>query len=210
MPRLILIAILLASSVWGCFSRKAVQLRYYLIESPAAAEATLSREIPLTDASCEIRIVSVHPAFADNRIAVRMNTHELNYYAHHKWAVTPEETLTQLTEEYLQRRRIFATASSRVWKFAPEYQLQTRVNQLEVVQQDEKLSAHLNVEFTLIRNASKLAVAFHSADRKVPLAENDLNTFASTISDLFYKELQVLSEKITSYLQDVDVSDSAN
>lgn len=193
----------------GCLSRKTVLQKYYLIEVAVTTDSTLTKSQPRTAASCGIAPVEIHPAFAGTRIAVRTHTHELNYYAHHKWAMRPEETLTRLIQDYLQSHGIFAIVSSRTWQHVPDYLLQTQVKQLEVVQQDNKLSAHLNIEFQLVAHSSREVAVFHTSNRRIPLQENDLNLFASAISESFYKELQLFSEKITTYLHSVDTDETS-
>lgn len=182
----------------GC-SRKAVQHTYYLIEAPAMPDSAVVADVPLVVASCEILPVQIHPAFASERIALRVRTHEISYYAYHKWAVNPEDVLIQLLESGLQERRIFSTVTARLWKLLPDYQLQLYVHRLEVLQQGGRLYAHLDLAFSLSDNASRQVVVYHAADKRVALRERDLNLFAGAISALFDRALSDFSEKTVTY-----------
>lgn len=190
------LAVLLLGS--GC-SRKAVQHSYYLIEAPAVPDSAVVDSAPLAAASCEILPVQIHPAFASERIALRVRAHEISYYAYHKWAVNPEDVLIQLLESGLQERRIFSTVTSRLWKLLPDYQLQLYVHRLEVLQQGGRLYAHLDLAFSLSDNASRQVVVYHAADKRVALRERDLNLFAGAISALFHQALKDFSEKTVTY-----------
>jgi ABC-type uncharacterized transport system auxiliary subunit len=194
----IFLAVLIFGS--GC-SRRAVFNKYYLIEIPLNPDLAAQKSSPLTNTACEILPVTISPAFGTERIAVRLHTHELTYYAHHQWAVKPEEALFQVIENHLQNTRLFSSVSGRYWKLIPDYQLLTRIYQLEVVQDDEKLSAHLRIDFSLIENASREVAVFHFSDKYQVLDENSMNLFAATISDLFYQEVRLFSEKTKDYFQ---------
>ena len=182
----------------GC-TRKAVQHSYYLIEAPAVPDSAALDIAPLVAASCEILPVQIHPAFASERIALRVRTHEISYYAYHKWAVNPEDVLIQLLESGLQERRIFSTVTARLSKLLPDYQLQLYVHRLEVLQQGGRLYAHLDLAFSLSDNASRQVVVYHAADKRVALRERDLNLFAGAVSELFHRALTDFSAKSIHY-----------
>ncbi len=190
----------------GCLGRKAVRQEYYLLELPVYADSTQVQQDPISATSCEIAPVEIHPAFAGTRIALRTRTHELRYYAHHKWATQPGQTLTQLIETFFQRKRIFAFASSRVWQTTPEYMLQTEIRQLEVIEHGDVLSAHLNLRFDFIENLSRRIVVTHTANKELLLGERDLNLFAAEISRVYHDQLKMLAQKITAYLQKREAS----
>lgn len=190
------LAVLLLGS--GC-SRKAVQHTYYLIEAPAVPDSVVAEGVPLVESSCEILPVQIHPAFASERIALRVRSHEISYYAYHKWAVNPEDVLIQLLESGLQERRIFSTVTARLWKLLPDYQLQLYVHRLEVLQRGGRLYAHLDLAFSLSDNTSRQVVVYHAADQQVALRERDLNLFAGAISDLFQQALSAFAEKTVTY-----------
>jgi len=190
----------------GCFGRKSVMQKYYLLELPAVADSVHEKTQSKTSATCGIAEVKVADAFASSRIALRTNTHELRYYSYHKWAVRPGIVLSQLVEQYLQEQRIFAFTSNRNLKRLPDYELYTEVKHLEVVERDDALAAHLNIEFQLVDNSSGEILLRHKADSRNPLAEKKLNLFTATIGEIVHNELQVLSQKIISYLESTEKS----
>lgn len=189
----------------GC-TRTAVVQKYYLLEIPAALENDLPPPEPRFDHSCEIMAIELAPPFASNRIALRMRSHELTYYAYHKWAVRPDEILTPMVEQYLQNQGIFATASRRLWELNPHYRLQTRINRLEVIQDEKSLAARLDLEFSFIDNASKRVLAYHAAGKTKTLPQKNLNQFAAAISDLFHDELKTVAQKIAAALESAETT----
>lgn len=197
--KLIFAAIILCLAC-GC-TRTAVVQKYYLLEIPAALENDQPPAEPRFDRSCEIMAIELAPPFASNRIALRVRSHELTYYAYHKWAVRPDEILTPMVEQYLQNQGIFATVSRRLWELNPHYRLQTRINRLEVIQDEKDLAARLDLEFIFIDNASKRVLTYHAASKTKALEQKNLNLFAAAISELFHEEMQILAQKMIDALE---------
>lgn len=194
---LVLVAVVLSMS--GC-GRHAVLRKYYIIELPDPAGLS-TRTTPVSDAACEILPVSVADAFASDRIAMRRDSYELTYYAYHQWAVPPGEATMQLIEQHLQDSRLFSSVSGRFWELLPDYRLQTRIHQLEVVRDDAgRLSAHLHVDYSLIERQTNTVVVFHDRDSIVPLPDRNMNAFAEAISGLLQQSLVDLSGKLEAHL----------
>jgi ABC-type uncharacterized transport system auxiliary subunit len=200
MKRFFFLFLALLFALYGC-SRKAVIRKYYLIEIPKIPNSNVMESTPLTEASCEVLPLTISPAFATDRITARLETHELTYYVFHQWAVKPQDALFQLIESHLQDTQIFTSVSGRFWKLIPDYQLQTRVYQLEAIQDEDKLTAHLNIDFALIDNILKQVAVFHYADKYQILERNNMNLFAEAVSELFYAEMQLFSGKIKAFIQ---------
>ncbi|MGK7394324.1 MAG: ABC-type transport auxiliary lipoprotein family protein [Candidatus Cyclobacteriaceae bacterium M3_2C_046] len=188
--------LVLVVTVFHACGRKNIVRKYYVIESPELFDTTQALSKPNIDANCEIEKVNIYPAFSTTRIAYRSETHQLTYFSNHQWAVMPDDILTKVLEHYLQHHRLFSHSATRFWKINPEYRLETIVYQLEAVQQNKTLAAHLNIEFRLIDDLTKDEVLIHHADRFHPLDKNDMNLFASAISQIYFDELNNLSNKI--------------
>jgi ABC-type uncharacterized transport system auxiliary subunit len=185
----------------GCLGRKSVMQNYYLLELPAVADSSGKLEEPVSDASCILSPVVVHSAFSSHRIAVRTQSHELNYYGYHQWAVRPDESFSKLLIEFFEQRAVFADIVTNIMQPSSQYRLATEIDYLEVVQVENNLLTHLSLSCQLLDNASGEVVLFHEADRRVPLATKNLNHFAAAVSDIFYQELHQFSTMISSYFE---------
>jgi ABC-type uncharacterized transport system auxiliary subunit len=183
----------------GC-SRRSVVLKYYLIEPMAITDSLDINPGFLIDAICEVKPVEIFTAFATTRIAHRNESHEITYYGYHQWAVTPETEMTQILVHFLKHQNIFRNVSTRFWKLATDYFLETTVYQLETVQNERSLSARLNIDFRLTNATTNEVILTHSADRIEPLAQNDMNLFAAAISRLYNEEIHNLTLKIKQNL----------
>ena len=196
-----IIFILLLISLGSCVKKVSQTQRFYLIDIPVLKDSVNYPISPVTDEICQVEEVDVFGVYATNQIAFRQETHEIIYYAFHNWAVKPGEMLTLMINKHLQNASIFGAVSNRFWREVPDYQLQTTVYHLEMVQEKKQLSAHLDLEFNLIDNQTNEIVLTHKADRTRQLEANSMNLFASAISDLFYTELRAFTEKMKVDLQ---------
>lgn len=201
MNKLILSLIPVLCMLGSCGSQKVVATKYYLIEIPMDS-VLLSGENRnvIIDKYCEILPVDVNPAYSSTQIANRGTSNALTYYSHHHWAIRPSETFSRLMLEYFRHTPLFLDVSDRFWRVQPDYNLETTIYHLEVIQEDKKFYAHLNLEFRLIDTNNNKTVVQHLADQSRDLEERDLDEFASKIGEMFYEELKILNGKITENL----------
>lgn len=198
MNKYFLISLILLTTLFGCRQKQDFTKRYYIIEIPVDQNINLRDTLKSIDKYCEISTADISPAFASHRIAVRENSHEIEYFRNHEWATRPANNLTAIIVEFFERYGLFKGTDTRYWRIIPEYRFETRIYQLEAVQNSKRLSAHLNLEFRLIDKQTNKVIIKHSADRYKELEENNINLFAAAISELFYQELTNMSIKISN------------
>ncbi len=195
------VLLLLIISVNGCRQQKQIGKRYYIIEMSPKETITKKDTFSTIDKYCEVNPIVIFPAFASKKIAIRKNTHEINYFKNHEWAIRPSKNLTSITVQFLNNYGVFNNASERYWKITPDYQLKTTIYQLQVVEKENRLKAHLNLEIKLIDAETDEIIIRHKADRYKPLEEKTINLFASAIGEMFSNALYNFSKKIVNELQ---------
>lgn len=176
-------------------SSKVVTRNYYILEFPDQGHLTVS-DTPLVNASCEIFAVTIPPAFSQARIAVRKRSHEISYYQNHLWAVTPGDLIAQLIEDFIQSENIFSKASRSIWKEVPVYRINCNVLQIEALDIDDELYAHLKMQINLFNRSENINLVNHKFDRKEILKERDINLLAESLSKILLEELIVFSNDI--------------
>lgn len=186
---------------FSCGSRT-VTRQYYVIEFPVARDSAALARTPLSSGYCEIAPLEIAPAYAQKRIAVRIGTHELNYYQEHEWAVRPDEAIAAQVEDYLQSRRLFTMVSSRLGRETPHYELYTRIHQLEAIDQKNRLLAHLRLDWELYDRVSGERVVLHSFNESQILQKRNINLLAAAVSGILKAELAHFGDKIEAYLQE--------
>jgi ABC-type uncharacterized transport system auxiliary subunit len=173
---------------------------YYILELPSRGSYQAIPEKPL-QGTCEILDTKVPPAYAQQRIAVRIKSHEISYYQYHYWAVNPSENFTSLLEQQIQMSGIFADSKSGFLKKIPDYQISSRVYNLETLDKGEIFYAHLQMEMQWLDVKSGMTLVRHNFDRTKALEERDLNQFAAELSVIFQEETDHFLTKIKTYLE---------
>lgn len=201
----ILNAIALVTGIFflsACMSQKQPTSKYYVIEKPDSLQVSIFQQHSSIGGYCEILPVDVYPAYASQSIAKRRASNEIIYYSYNRWAVRPGESMTLLLEDYLDQASVFEGVSTRYWKIAPAFKLETTVFHLETLEENDEMLAHLSVRFKLLSNSDNEVLITHHADRKEELQQKDLNLYAKTVGELFHEELHQFSQKIMKQLAD--------
>ncbi len=184
----------------GCGSNKTVLKKYYLIEPSAATKISVAEQS--ADVLCEVADVMVAPAFATTQIALRDESHQIQYFGQHEWAVRPQDTFLHHILKHLSDRQTFKRVANRFWHTPATYTLNTQLHHLEVIQKEKSFYAHLHIEFMLIETATDRIVLNHKADKEQQLEEKDLNLMAQAISGLLSEELGILTDLIEAKIFD--------
>ncbi len=202
MNRTIIFIFPLLAFLASCGGQKVVATKYYVVEIPMDSVLAENKDLkPITDKNCEISDVDINPAYATMQIANRSSSRALTYYSHHHWAIRPSVSFSRIILDYFIHLPVFNNVSDRFWRIQPEYILETTIYHLEVIQDKNTFSAHLNLEFRLKDTNNDNYVIQHRADRHMALENNDLNLFATSIGEIFFQELQELSGKVRSTIK---------
>jgi ABC-type uncharacterized transport system auxiliary subunit len=184
----------------GCLGSKPVTTRFYHLEFPT--DVSFENEGKLEAVYIDIMDIEVHPAFASYEIAIRENSNELRYFANHRWASRPEQSLANYITNYYKRNKNFQIVDPRFISHYNYYKLGTTVHQLEVLKEGKDFHARLHIEFKLTEPAANKLILEHRVVKSVLLDGRDLNLFTKVISELLLEELQTFSGEIMNHLAD--------
>ena len=196
----ILYIIIIGLLVTGCRSGRSVNNRYYLMEYPPDVSVNLTEETAASEKTCYVHTVSVHPAFSASQIAFRESSNEISYYAFNQWANRPEPVFTRMLVEFLEKTNIFHDIVMNSSPDNADFSLETSVQRLEVVNENNDYHAHLQVRFRLIENESGKILTEHNAKSNKEMKERDLNLFALGVSEIFIEELSVFANQFLTTL----------
>jgi len=91
---------------------------------------------------------------------------------------------------------MFRRVATRYWKVSAAYKIESTIYQLEVVNEDNELAAHLKLEFRLVDGDTQEVLTKHQVDQYKTMEVKKINVFASIISKMFYSSLDDFSNKI--------------
>jgi ABC-type uncharacterized transport system auxiliary subunit len=180
----------------GCMSEKTIVMKYYVITMPAGQPSGNLSSTWAINATCKINETETNPVLETNQIINRSNSHEITYYKYNQWAIRPSIAVKEMVQHRLIASGIFQKVYTRQSRSIPDYRFVITLNRLEVIENSDLFSAHLNLAFTIIHNADDQVILGHQADRTNQLNTKDLNLFAEAISQMIYEELNVFIHKI--------------
>jgi ABC-type uncharacterized transport system auxiliary subunit len=186
--------------IQSCGERTLIR-HYYLLEFPEGSDLYADSTV-LTTKICEIMDTEIPPAFAQLRIAVRKRSNEISYYQYNYWAMSPSDNLSFLLARQVETAGIFARSERGFLKEAPDFQIKSKVYNLEVLDMEDVYYAHLQMELDLIEFDSRQRLVSYSFDKTKALPERDLNLFASQLSVIFQEETTHFIKKIRTYLEE--------
>ncbi len=188
LPSFLILSFLI--SLTACISQQAVIQKHYTIEYPDYAESIAEDSKQAIPGSLEVQQIEMGMVYDKNQIVNRSDSHEITYYKYHQWAVKPSLALMELTMYYLDKSHLFESVSSRYNRAIPDYLFATSIHQMEVLEEKNQFSAHVHLEFRILRNADNQVLLHHEAERLEPLEEKDLNLFAGAVSEIYFSELE--------------------
>ncbi len=165
----------------GC-SKKALIRKYYVIE--AQNESPFNLQVEPLPFSVDVRDFYVSKAFEQARIAVRSESHELDYYFYHYWAVRPSAAIADIIHSLIVRENIFRSCR-RGYTQAPDFIITGQIYALERVENRNQKAAHVSGIIELVDAKTENPVVRYEFDQTQELLEDQsMNGFARYMSNI--------------------------
>lgn len=148
----------------------------------------------------EVLDFSVAGPYNDTRIALRTDSHELQYYHYHQWAESPAAAVRYFVWRYLNTAEVFDVCQLRVTLSAPQLIVTGAVNQLERMDVGGHSGAYVNAVFQLVDVRENRILVSHDIDTYRPFDDNaPMNVFAREVKSIFGDEMKAFVEKIYAH-----------
>lgn len=143
-------ALLATLVVSGCFSSPSTDYRYYVLDYvPSASKARLAKGPWPT--SILVRNFTMGEAYLRPELVYRTSAHEMLYHWQHRWAVRPEQVVSDMSRKHLTEAKVFRTIQDQYDEDQPAYELRGRVGSLEEYVTEAHRYAHLDLRLTFVR-----------------------------------------------------------
>ncbi len=194
---LLFLFLLLCTLVLDACSKKQIIRQYYVIELPQVTKVPETEQL---NYNVDVRNFRVGQAFDQTRIAVRTDSHELNYYYYHHWAVKPSQAVADVVYEYLEQTNLF-TRTFRGFSYSPDYLVTGEVKSLERVQKNNSWYARIDIRLELIDAENELSVVEDETDLSRALDGKSMNEFAIVSSQLVLQASQAFFDKVVEHMR---------
>jgi len=181
-------------------TRRVMVRRYYLIEVEPTQISKIEKFEKKYDISVDVRDFTVDRAYRQTSIVLRSGTHELNYYYYHYWAVRPGLAIADMVYRITDYSGLFKSCF-RGFSYKPRYVIQGNIQQIERVQQDKAVSAHVKGKIHLTGVESGDILVQHTFDRITGLgSKNGIDALVAEISAIVFDETNKFLIKCDAYL----------
>ncbi|MBK8802215.1 MAG: membrane integrity-associated transporter subunit PqiC [Fibrobacteres bacterium] len=134
----------------GCFSGPPSDYRYYVLDYvPTASKVRLAKGPWQT--SLLVRNFTMGEAYLRPELVYRTSAHEMLYHWRHRWAVRPEQVVSDMSRKHLTEAKIFRAIQDQYDEDQPSYELRGRVVSLEEYVTQAHRYAHLDLRLSFVR-----------------------------------------------------------
>ena len=174
----------------GCFSTPSK--RYFQI----TAMDTGAEFHPKIGKVLYIEPTRVDPLYDDFRVLYRVSPYEIKYYSSVYWAEKPDGLIREAMRDYLVRKEGFSQVTLDVLLGDPVIALRSNLRLVEEIDNPNVWFGRLAMDLEFLDFKSGAVLAFHSFDKRLPLAARDSKFLPSIISRILAEELDVAVRKL--------------
>ncbi len=186
----------------GCSSGQKLVTSHYILEYlPYTEDVKLIQETPIPKT---VQIVDTKiPAMYDRKqIVVRHFGPRITYSEENVWASNLTDIVPQLISTRISRYRVFGIVQRDFLSQRPEYEIHSRINNIEVLSSENVMQARLNMEIALRVAGDEKTLVRHSFDREKSLVSGGFEDFVQNINEMILAETDIFILKVLATLKD--------
>jgi len=200
-----LLVLLLGLLLFPAGCAKPTPRRFYALTFPPAATLT-GQPAPVTVRVKELAIV---PTYASNELVFRQDIHEVQYYRTRRWSERPQQMITRLVRQALDRSGLVGQVTSGLEERPPDFVLGGEILALEQLQAGEESFAHLAMTLQLTRFRDEAVVWRRGFDRRVKVPPDKVRAVVRAISSTLEQELQQALTELAPVLRGEAAAEAA-
>ncbi len=192
---LILFASAIAFMLTACLGGGSSEpTKYYTI---AVENISMPSATAFADKRLQVRKFTIEPAYQRANIVYRESAYDFMFYDLDLWASRPEQMMTQIASEYLNKSELFKSVETKP-NGKPDYELLGNIVAIEEVDEGSSQYAHLALQLTFKSTNSEEALWEKLFDQKMSMNDREPRTTAENISKLFGKYMEEALKGIAS------------
>jgi ABC-type uncharacterized transport system auxiliary subunit len=168
--------------------------KYYTI---AVENISMPSSGALAEKRLQVRKFTIEPAYQRANIVYRESAYDFMFYDLDLWASRPEQMMTQVASEYLNKSELFKSVETKP-NGKPDYELLGNIVAIEEVDEGSSQYAHLALQLTFKSTNSEEALWEKIFDQKMSMNDREPRTTAENISKLFGKYMEEALKGIAS------------
>ena len=197
---LLLIGALLLAS---CSTHVTQDKNFYILEYYPHTENTNLRLAQPINASLYIADTRIPNTYDRTQIVIRHFGPRITYSENHVWAVNLNDIIPNLIVRRFVQYNIFRQTKREFLDTRPDYEITTKVNNIELYVSEYVREARLNMDFHLSRAGQEGYLVEHYVNREERLLDDNIETFVQEINEILLEETDRFIRKILArFLED--------
>jgi ABC-type uncharacterized transport system auxiliary subunit len=183
--------LVLALALPSCFSTPPVEEHYYGLYGPQS---------PIEKGKGPRILVAEFNAAAGYetaRIAYRVSTQEMRYYAYRQWVSEPARVLAEMAVRHLRASGRFAEVARGDRIKDPDLILDATVDAMEEFDRGETWNARLAMTMHVRRGDSDRLLFRHSFDELLPCVKRDPDEVARGVSKIYARQMELIARRMS-------------
>ena len=185
--------------MFGCAANEIIARSYYILEYyPHTEVDELIREVPL-DLSVIVEDTRIARTYDRRQLVFRKNGPKILYADYDLWGVELSEIIPNLIAKRLKSYNSFEQVQREYFKEIPDLQLQTTLNNIEIMESSNNSIARLNMEFALLDLRNEKITFRHNVEREKEILDGTVDGFVQNINLIILEETDKFIEKMYKY-----------
>jgi len=187
----------------SCSNKEFVSKNYYILEYfPHTEKKALQRKTPL-NFTVQVNDLTIPTTYDRKEIVIRHFGPRITYSENDIWAVDLAEIIPNLIVKRISRYGIFKQVAREFLSIRPDYEIITKINNIEVYESENLKAARLNMDFFLQERGAKAYTVVHSINRESVLPDHQMETFVQVINEIILEETDKFLIKILHHFDGI-------
>lgn len=191
--------IIVFASFTGCSSNREVkEVNHYILDyfpHLDKEELRMTNPYPYT---VEITESQIPRSYQRNQIVEKNSINTISYSETSLWADKLYNAVPQLLLQKTNRYNFFESAQRDLFTSIPDYYIDSFVGNIEKVNTNDQVSAHVRIDFYL-RNAKQRIIVVHRSNRTVQVLDSRMSSVVQTFSEIIAEEYDNFLIKTKDY-----------
>ncbi len=174
--------------------------RYYILDYNPQINVENQFEKPFPY-NLQVKEFKIDRTYDNSRIVIRQSAHQIYYDRFSLWARRPQEAITFLLVNHINKLHIVKNCKERFIDDSPDFIISGQIHSIEKYQNDLLLRADIHISLTLTKVSTNQIVLNKEIVSYTPLYTNKMNYFAKTISDNLDKEFSNFILDMVNYFK---------
>jgi len=203
MKKNILFSVFILIFLTTCASRRVFTTNYYILEYTQHSENKDIRQDKPFNYSVIVYDTDIAKTYERSKIVLRHFGPKITYSDYDIWGSKLSSTIPDLFAKRLTYNNIFTQVQRTFLDERPDYEISTKINNIEFLQSLLANEVHLNMDIFLTKAGNDEYLVKHSAKRVKIINNDKIEDFVQTINDIILEEANIFSIKIQNHFHGI-------